>query len=121
MTNELNLTGGAQSGSIEVTEKGARLPKQTARFVMLSNWSVQDDSSYSAKPSYDETNNVINGGATDAAQPPNTEIYFGFGGNEAHQLFAGQTTVLIPVSDLSQITVRTRPNQRTTIFFSWFF
>lgn len=104
-----DVEGNGHSSAVEVDEKGVRLPKQAARYLIISNWNVSND------PSLALIANPGNLGPTELEH----EVYWGFNGVYAHQLFPGQTTELIPVNDLSQITLRTRPGLKSTVWFSW--
>jgi len=99
--------GVGQSSSILVTEAGVRLPVQEARYVLLSNWNVQNNAAFTRKA------------ASDIMEALEDEVYWGFNGVYAHQLFPGRTTELIPVNDLSQICLRSRPSESITIWYSW--
>jgi hypothetical protein len=70
------------------------LPAYKAKFVMLCNWTAAND--------------VINnpGNAPQMDDPSNEEIYWGANGNCVNQLFPGFNTILLPVSNLDQISVR---------------
>lgn len=112
MSNSISKTdvrGEGWSSSALVTEQGITLPKITAKYLILSNWNILNDKSMAllANP-----NNV-------APVELESEVYWGFRGVFAHQLFPGQTSELIPVNDLSQITLRSRPGKSTTVWYSW--
>lgn len=101
--------GEGHSSSIAVTPAGVRLPPIPARYVILSNWNVQNDAAFTKK--------AVPGVAPEDA---NDEVYWGFDGVYAHQLFASQTTGLIPCSDLSQICLRSLPADAVIqIWYSW--
>jgi len=87
-----------------------RLPKQPCRFAMLSNFSVLDVPVFSPK---------ADAGSVESDLDDETEVYWGFNGRIIGQLFAGKSTEIFPISDLGQISVRTRPGETTTIWFAW--
>jgi len=99
--------GVGQSSSIVATPAGVRLPKQPAKYVILSNWNVANDAAFTRKA------------ATDIMEALEEEVYWGFNGVYAHQLFPGRSTELIPVNDLSQICIRSRPSENIVVWFSW--
>ena len=94
------LEGVALADSIEVTEKGITLPKEAARLVKLENWDVLPDTTLTAG------NNV--------------DVLWGYKGIYSHWLRAGGNTELLPISNLSDICLRTRPGQSVTIFYSFY-
>ena len=98
------------SSSVTVTEQGVRLPFTPAIAVMLSNWNVDNDPALSLK---------AGSGAADFAPDDLNEIYWGFNGVYAHQLFASQCTDIIPVTNLQDVCLRSRAGQTVTIWFSY--
>ena len=100
------------SSTIIPADVKIRLPNQPCRFAMLSNFNVLDAPAFTAKT-----------GAGDPAlvEDDLTEIYWGFGGQIAHQLFAGRSTEVFPIENLNLITVRCRPSDSTTVWYSWWF
>ncbi len=93
------------SDSITVTDKGFTFDSQTARFIKLSNWNVQNDSAYTP--------------LADTEFQTGHEIYWGFGGKYAHQLFPGKESDWIPILDLANISLRAHPGATITIFYSY--
>jgi len=110
----------AESGSITVTDKGVTLPKRAARFVMLSNWNTDGSSELNFRD--DGSNNLASDGGVDmnVSGASGLEVIWGFGGTFAHQLFAGQTTPLIPIADLQDVCLRCRTGSQVTIWYSFF-
>lgn len=100
--------GTGSSSSILVDADGVRLPNQPARYLILSNWNVQNDPAM-----------TIKGGAGSLLEELGEEVYWGFNGVYAHQLFPSQTTGLIPVNNLQQICLRTRTGDSITVWYSW--
>ncbi len=96
----LGLEGRPQSGSAVVTDKGVRLPDEAARFVMLENWYVLDDDL------------LTNAHAID--------VLWGYNGTYSHWLRAGGSTALLPVNNLNFISLRSKPGETITIYFSWY-
>lgn len=85
--------GEARSGSILVASGATvRLPEADCKFVQISRWNATDDELFTT------------GGSS--ILDTDDEIYYGFDGILAHQLFVSQITDLIPVNNLRQIVVR---------------
>jgi hypothetical protein len=93
--------------------KPESLPDMPCDAVLISNWNVSDDTK-------DVRFNTTNTANTDISL--NAEIYWGFVGKAAHQLFTSQTTpFLIPVSNANQISIRCSPKVvKKRIHFSLF-
>src|SRR5437588_12458109 len=98
------------SSSVTVTEQGVRLPYTPAVAVMLSNWNVNNDPALGLKSG---------SGSASLVQDDLDEVYWGFGGVYAHQLFASDCSVIIPVTNLQDICLRARAGQRVTIWYSY--
>jgi hypothetical protein len=98
-----------ESSSIKVIDSGVALPNRPARFVMLSNWNVENRELFTKKST----------GAT--IEAANEEVYWGFHGVYAHQLFQSQTTPLIPVVNLSDIRIRSRAYSVIYVWYSYFY
>lgn len=113
-----------ESGSILVTEKGVSLPNIPATGFILSNWNIDNKASFPYRRdttnAFGDANAPADAKATTILQQSGNEIIWGFNGNYAHQLFAGQTTPLFPCGNLSEVSLRTRPGQKITIFYSYF-
>jgi len=88
-----NFKGEARSASVVIPAgKTINLPDQPCKAVMLSRWNASDDEQFTVVgPDFLDTDN---------------EVYYGFGGEIAHQLFISQTTDLLPVNNLRQVTIR---------------
>jgi hypothetical protein len=99
---------GYESSSIAVDEDGVTLPNIKARYVMLSNWNVENKALMTKKT---------------LAEPEQAgdEIYYGFNGTPAHQLFQSQTTAMIPVNNLSDVFLRARPGAVVQVWFSYWY
>lgn len=107
-----------ESSAVKVDERGVSLPNRPARFVMMSNWNVENNSNFTYKSG---TESAGSRAVTEAAYGgAGAEVLWGFRGTYAHQLFAGQTTILIPITNLEDICLRTRPGQSVTIWYSFF-
>jgi hypothetical protein len=89
------------------------LPDVPCDAVLISNWNVGDDK-------HDTGKNLTNAPNTDVTLLG--EIYWGFDGKPAHQLFISQMTpFLIPVSNANQISIRCSANAaKKRIHFSLF-
>jgi hypothetical protein len=103
--------GEARSSSFEVTQDLKRLPDNPCRFVMLSNWNAGDDVALSYS-TLSGDNLYENAG---------DEIYYGFAGTLAAQLFPSQSTGLLPVKNTNLISVRTRNGEVRKLFYTWFY
>lgn len=106
----LSIEGGAQSGSIDVDEKGVRLPHQPCRFVKLENLTVSGDAVFSYKSR-----------AGNGARNASLEVYYGFGDEIAHALYDGRATELYPIDNLNRVILRARPGETVKIYYSWFY
>ena len=98
------------SSSVTVTEQGIRLPFTPAVAVMLSNWNVDNDPALGLK---------AGSGSANLVQDDLNEVYWGFGGVYAHQLFASGCSEIIPVTNLQDICLRSRAGQTVTIWYSY--
>ena len=87
-----------------------RLPDQPCKFVQLHNWNTLDDISFTAK-----------GGAGAAGVEDDLqEIFWGVNGKFVGQLFQGRSTEIMPIANLNQIIVRTRPLLAGKVYYTWF-
>lgn len=102
--------GRAAGSSLIVTENGLRLPYQPCRYALLANWNVQNEPSLSYKPQ----------GLSGFYEDSNNEIYYGFSGVYVAQLFPSQNSGLLPISNLDQICVRSRPGVSVQLWYAWF-
>lgn len=101
--------GEARSGSVAVASGATvRLPEADCKFVQISRWNVTDDENFTVSGA-----SFLN---------TNDEIYYGFDGILAHQLFVSQITDLIPVNNLRQIMVRvpSKVAGPVTVHFTYF-
>jgi len=103
-----DLKGVGRSSSIVVTEGGVRLPDEPARLVMLSNWNVENEPTFTLKAA---PGLII--------EEQLNEVYWGFNGVYAHQLFPGKDSEWMPIANLQQISLRSRPGETAQIWFSW--
>jgi len=104
-----DFQGIARSSSIKLAAGEAKqLPDEACRFAILGRWSVTDDGTFTNV----DTGDVL---------ASNNEMYYGYDGVLGHQLFPGESTNLLPVNNLKQITVF-RPAKTTsqTIWYTWF-
>lgn len=102
-------TGGS---SIDVGEGGVRLPDQPCKYAMISNWNVLNDAAAFSFHAPSADNLYENSGF---------EMYYGFNGIYVAQIFPGSNTGLLPVNNLKQICLRTRPGSVLTAWFAWFY
>ena len=95
------IEGQTGSGSVLVTENGARLPTLPARLVRLENWPVLGDLA---------TENTIN-------------VLYGFKDQYTHWLNAGGNTdeIIVPGQNLSNIVLRTKAEESVRIFYTWIY
>ncbi len=93
-----DFKGEAHPGSVEVTEKGITLPDEDARFVMLENWHL----------------------TTDLTADQTVEVLWGYRGQYLHWLRSGGSSQLLPVRNLQDICLRTKPGETVTVFFSYY-
>lgn len=87
-----------------------RLPDQPCKFAVISNWNVQDVPSFTIKAT----------GASGFYDDSADEVYYGFNGIIMGQIMPARSTELLPVNNLNQICVRTRPGDSITIWYAWF-
>lgn len=87
-------------GSIDVDDQGVKLPDDEALYVVMENWHV-----------------LPTGAALD--QPNATEVLFGYRGQYVHWLRPGGTTDKLYVRSLEEISLKTRPGETATIFYSY--
>lgn len=94
---------------IDVTDKGRKLGdiRENCKFVKLSNWNADDDLAQTANTALVETSG--------------NEIFYGFDGVLAHQLFPARETEFLPCENLSQINVKTRDGVSRKLFFTFFY
>lgn len=111
-----NFQGLCDSGTADLPAIAAglatgivRLPDQPCRLVQLHNWNVGDDTSFTAK--------ATAGGAL--VEDDLQEIYYGFNGKFCGQIFQGRSSEIMPINNLSQIIVRSRPAQSGKVYYSW--
>ena len=106
-----NFEGRSGASSILVpADKLVRLPDQPCKFAMLSNFNIQNDSAFTLKAS----------GTGGLYQDIGEEVYYGFNGIVIAQLFPAESTQLLPVNNLDQVCLRTRPGDSITIWYAWF-
>ena len=103
--------GNAKSGAIKIDEKGVRLPDAHARFVQLSLHNIEDNPQMPFK---------TGAAGGDFSFEDENEIYYGFGGVYAHQLFPAHTTGLLPVGNAGDVCLRARPGKTATVWYSIF-
>ena len=93
-----NLEGKPNAGLVEVTERGARFPNEQARLVKLENWHLEED----------------------LVTPNTVDVLWGYNGQYVHWLRAGGNTELLPISNLQDISIRTKAGESVLIFYSWY-
>ena len=101
------------SSAVEVDENGVRLPDIPAIAAMLSNWNVDN------APALGIRTGSVGSGLYSPEKEIQLEIYWGFGGVYAHQLFPGESTGIVPLTNLKDVCLRSRPGQTVTIWFSY--
>lgn len=86
-----------------------RLPDQPCKFVRLARWNVSDNEAFTVD-------------ATANRYEANNEVYYGFKGKLFGQLYMSDTSDLIPVSNLNQITIRStaKLGAAVRVYFSWY-
>lgn len=97
------------SSSVLITADGVRLPKVPAVAFMLSHWNVENEPTFTLKAS---------AGGSLASDDLN-EIYWGFKGVYAHQLFVSAETRIIPCTNLQDVCLRSRAGQTPVVWFSY--
>ena len=114
MTNlQIAKVNHCYSSAVEVDANGTRLPDIPAIAVKLSNWNVENEPNFTLRPG------SAGSGLYSPEKESQLEIYWGFGGVYAHQLFPGESTDLIPLTNLKDVCLRSRPGQTVTIWFSY--
>lgn len=106
-----NYLGQARSSSFDVSEVIRRLPDNPCKYVLLSNFNVDEETplTYTALS------------ADSLYENAGDEIYYGFAGVIAAQLFPSQNSGLLPVSNTNQICVRARPAIfQKKLWYTWF-
>jgi hypothetical protein len=101
------------SSAVEVTANGVRLPDIPAIAAMLSNWNVENAAEMNLRLG------ALGIGSFSPDRETQLEVYWGFGGVYAHQLFPGDSSPIVPVTNLKDICLRARPDQTVTIWFSY--
>jgi hypothetical protein len=96
------LVGEADGGSIDVDERGVRLPDVEALLLRLDNWSVKPE-------------------PADLSAANTTAVIYGFYGQLLHFLRADSATeyLIVPGRNLRNVILRTKPGETVTIFYSW--
>lgn len=84
------------------------LPDIKCKFAMIGQWTVGPDPARTVKTGASA--------ATQGSGSAGVEIYWGFRGTLAFQLFTGQRTELLPVNNLKQISV----SGNGVIYYAWF-
>lgn len=110
--DDLNGTGGSGAAAI-AADKETRLPDVPCRFVQLHNWTVTDATGLATV-----RESALSSQPKDAAD--GTELYYGFNGVMSAQLFAGESTPLLPVNNLNQIYARATTGNTGTIRYTYF-
>jgi hypothetical protein len=106
--------GDADAGSLDIpADKTVRLPDNPCRFVMLSNLTVTDAAALTTPK-----NAALSSQPKDAAD--NTELYWGIDGRISGQLFAGESTVLLPVKNTNKISIRAAAGATGRVHYTWF-
>ena len=102
-----NFIGQAGASQIQLNdEKIIRLPDNPCKFAMLAHWNT------TAEPDPD----IIIGGESASG---GYEIYWGFNGVLAFQLFGTNSTILLPVNNTNQIVAKAGSGT-PYLYFAWF-
>jgi hypothetical protein len=111
MANYLDdFEGKGYADSILVTEAGVKLPNTPCKFVKICNWNTNNDS----------TQSIQAANATGSYIDTGTEVYYGFHGIIAGQIFPAGSTELLPVSNLNEILLQTKVGGgNRQIWFMW--
>jgi hypothetical protein len=110
--------GRGASGSILVTNIGVKLPDVACAFVILHNLTIEDTLD-SDTGEFEPKAEIA-----DAATPieaTSSEIVWGFNNSYTNQLFAGQSSYMIPINNLKQISLRTQGNDKTVISYDYYY
>ncbi len=86
-----------RTGSVLVTELGVILPNEPARAIKMENWDLLQD--------------LVTANGND--------VLWGYGGAYIHWLKAGGNTEFLPITNLANINLRTKPGQQCEIFYSF--
>lgn len=107
----------SHSSTIKVTPEGVTLPKIPADFIKLANWNVEDDEVFAYKES--DLPPPPDGGNRPTVEQ-GIEVFYGFDGVFAHQLFPSSESEFLPIKSLSDISLRCREGQIIRIKYSYF-
>lgn len=91
------LTGEFYQNEVVVTEKPRQLPDDQAVFVKLGNPQILDDNS----------ENIV-------------EVFYGDRDRQRHRLQPGTDTELLPIRNLRDIFIKTKPGERGVVVFTIF-
>lgn len=109
-----DFRGHGEGGSKAVpADTTVRLPDEPCKFVQLHNWTVTEVADLDAPKAAAATSHPKD--AEDG-----TEIYYGLNGKLSGQLFAGDSTVLLPIDNANQISVRAVAGASATIHYTIF-
>lgn len=97
MRDLVKFNGIIRTGSIDVTERGVTLPDEPATAIKMENWSLLP--------------------GLDAPNP--ADVLWGYHGSYIHWLNAGGNTEFLPITNTSQINLRTKAGETATIFYSF--
>lgn len=103
-----DFKGLADTHIVQITDEGTRLDAKPCKFVKISNFNVENIPTLPTE-------------FTREAATEGGEIYFGFGGTPTMQIFAGESSELLPISNLDQITLQARPGATKTIWVTYFY
>jgi len=84
------------------------LPDIPCKYAVISQWTVGSDPARTAKTGASA--------ATEGSGSAGVEVYWGFNGVLAFQLFTGQRTELLPINNLNQISV----SGNGVLYYAWF-
>ena len=107
-----DFLGKARSSSFDVAADLRRLPDNPCKFVLLANFNVDEETplTYTALS------------ADSLYENAGDEIYYGFDGVIAAQLFPSQNSGLLPVNNTNQICLRARPGVgQKKLWYTWFY
>lgn len=104
------VKGLAQSQGFAMSGLGTidTLPDIDCKFAVIGQWTVGSDPARTVKTGASA--------ATEGSGSAGVEVYWGFNGVLAFQLFTGQRTELLPINNLQQLCV----SGNGVLYYAWF-
>ena len=90
----------------KIDENGKRLPNRQGKFIIISN------------PNYDESNVFISDVNNDNYKTDDNLIFYGYFGEALHPLYLSETTVLLPINNASDISLKTKTGVTKEIIYT---